>query len=103
MNWIIYGAEKPFRIGFQTGYGMSSYAASETYNSESGDYTKEWSTSGPVSLVGFYLDWGGRLFGTRLGYSYTKPKYPKLEINDSTCYEVTGTGHALMLDFRWAF
>lgn len=90
-------------------FGITGGAGSATYQVTSetdGEIDSEWEATGTASMYGAFFDWGGEIFGGRLGYYSLSTKMDKLERVDkysSVEFDVDGTGSAFYVSMRWAW
>ena len=76
------------------GIGTAEYEATRTFGSSSFSGT----STGPATLAGIYVDWGGDFFGARFGANVIST-----DLGDINGLEVDASGTSLYFDFRWAF
>ena len=91
------------RFGFIAGVGRTGYAFNASLEGPDGYSVQSdsWSTSGPSQLYQIYLDWGGDVFGARIGIGKLKTDLDPL--NDGTnFYDADASGNQFLLEFRWA-
>lgn len=90
-------------------FGITGGAGSATYQVTSetnGEVDSEWEATGTASMYGAFFDWGGEIFGGRLGYYSMTTKMDELERVDeynANKYDVDGTGSAFYISMRWGW
>ena len=87
------------RIGFMAGGGPLKYEFTQT----AGVWSDSVGTSGTGTLLGFYIDWGGDVFGARFGVGKLDTSFDQLGDPNTGTVEVDGSGTNFYLDLRWAF
>ena len=95
ISWISDGAYT--RLAFIMGGGPSTYVLNDKLASP-----QKYSTSGPITLYGLYLDWGGEGLGARLGWNHLGTDYKRMPYQGSKLW-AEGSGGQSYLDLRWAF
>jgi len=104
-NWSAgIGASKYWRLGGTLGFGSSTYTYLEKWDrkssfwSDTPDYTIEKSSTGSITKIGFFADFGRDFAGGRMGYSVVSTSY---ELIDGSMPE--GSGGQFFGNFRLAF
>ncbi len=108
---VFYSAEKYSRLGFVGGYGIATYSYNlEVKDSESRsfyyDKSHDEDGSGSASLLGVYFDWGGDIFGMRIGFDTHDYRFSEFSVEDipnSDEINVSGSGSAFYFNLRWAW
>lgn len=110
-NLVLFGSQSYARLGLIGGYGSSAYSYDvEVDVYQSGSYLDSESESvagsGSAKLAGIYLDWGGAVFGMRLGYNDMALQYPKRNLFKATVprkIDLSGRSKSAYLALRWAW
>ncbi len=93
-------------FGLTGGIGSSTYKVSVKQNDEE---TAVWEATGPSTSLGAFFDWGGDVFGARLGYNVITTNFDKLKqtetqgIANNSELDVDGSGSNINVSIRWAF
>lgn len=82
--------------GFFTGVGSSNFNYIDT-----GSET-EVNKDGVAGTIGAYWDWGGMIFGGRIGTFYHQTEYEEVEI-DGRSYDLSSSMFGTKVDIRWTF
>jgi len=92
-------------FGLVGGVGSGLYSV-DVKNKTTGNVLSEWEAEGTASLMGVFLDWGGEIFGARIGYNQILTEFGNMSRQDtysSTAYNVDGSGSGVVFEFRWAW
>lgn len=92
-------------FGLIAGSGNSQYKV-EIKNKNTDKLVEEWKAEGSASLMGVFFDWGGEIFGARIGYNVIQTDLGKMsrqDENSSAKFKVDGSGSGMVFDFRWAW
>ncbi|MBU3916202.1 hypothetical protein KKA14_11770 [bacterium] len=90
-------------FGLTGGIGPSIYKISVKQNDTE---TEVYEARGTSTSFGAFFDWGGDVFGARLGYNVINTNFDKLKRTDvqtSDEYDVDGSGSSVNVTIRWAF
>lgn len=100
-HWVPWGSEEDTRFGVMLGIGGGDYENEVTFTdgATGNDTTATDSTDGTVGLFGAYIDFGGDLFGGRVGIESLDTNLD--DFDDGSSADASGLGY--YVDVRWAF
>jgi hypothetical protein len=94
-TWVFLGSADDFRMAAYVGYGPGG--VSYTNQAENIDVT----TTASTSSAGLFLDWGGEMWGVRVGMHLVSARFDYKEGDDSGTLD--GSGNSYDIGIRLAF